>query len=128
HEIEPRVLAQPVYLFAIRSATAYRPRVLHTLGIKSFSGENPPYGAGIYLYLREARREEPVVTITNQAGNKVAELKAGKAAGLQRLSWRLAPSGTPQGTYSAVPAGTYTAAVRIGDISVQRPFQVEVDD
>ncbi len=45
------VLTEPAHLFTIRPATAYRRRLLHNLGIKAFRGENPPYGASIYLLL-----------------------------------------------------------------------------
>jgi photosystem II stability/assembly factor-like uncharacterized protein len=127
-EMGPKVFAEPAHLFAIRPATAFRPRILHTLGNKTYSGENPPYGAGIYLHLREAPKVAPTVTITDQAGKKITELKAAKTAGMQRLSWRLAAPGAPQGVFRAVPPGIYTATVRAGEITLQRQFQVEADE
>ncbi len=123
-----KLLAQPAHLFPVRPATAFRPRVLHTLGIKAFSGENPPYGAGIYLYLRDPPNEAPVLTITDTAGTKVAELKGEKHAGMQRLAWRLTRLGTPAGAYNPVAAGTYTATVRTGTLVLQRPIQVAVEE
>jgi photosystem II stability/assembly factor-like uncharacterized protein len=130
-ELTANTFAEPAHLFTLRPATAYRQRILHTLGIKSFSGENPPYGAGIYLYLREAPRDLPKVTVIDQEGKgkKVVELTGARSAGLQRLAWRLAPAGTPQGIYRAVPAGTYLVTVQIGDkLVVQRPLTVEVEE
>jgi hypothetical protein len=116
------------HLFTIRPAMAYRQRTLHTLGIKTYSGENPPYGAGIYLYLREVPKDEPLVIITDSAGKKLAEFKAAKSAGLQRLSWRLAPPGSKQDIFRAVPPGTYTATIRTGEWVLARTFDVQVDD
>jgi hypothetical protein len=124
----PKVFAEPAHLFAIRPAIAFRPRILHTLGSKTFSGENPPYGAGIYLHLREAPKEAPTVTITDLAGKKITEFKAAKTAGLQRLSWQLAAPDAPKGVFRAVPPGTYTATVRVREIMLQRQFQVEADE
>src|SRR5260370_11634731 len=119
---------EAAHLFSIRSATAFRPRVLHTLGIKTYSGENPPYGAGIYLHLRDVPKDEPRVIITDSAGKNITEFKAAKTAGLQRLSWRLAPSGGPEGIFPAVPPGTYTATIRTGEWILARTFDVEVDE
>lgn len=127
-EMGAKEFNKAAHLFSIRSATAYRQRTLHTLGIKTYSGENPPYGAGIYLYLREVPRDEPLVIITDSAGKKITEFKAAKTAGLQRLSWRLAPAGGTQGIFRAVPPGTYTATIRTGEWVLARTFNVEVDD
>lgn len=127
-ETTATVRAAPAHLFAIRPATAFRPRVLHNLGIKAFSGENPPYGAGIYLALREVPRETPIVTITNQSGKKVVELKGQKIAGLQRIAWPLTATGIPPDIYRPVPGGTYTATVRVGGMVLQRPVQVRIDE
>jgi hypothetical protein len=122
------VLAEPAHLFAIRPATAYRQRTLHDLGIKAFRGENPPSGATIYLSLREPPTETPVVTITDQAGNRVIELKGRQIAGLQHIAWRLSPADTPPGTYRPVPSGTYTATVRVDGMVLRQPVQVRADE
>jgi photosystem II stability/assembly factor-like uncharacterized protein len=127
-ESTTEVVASAAHLFTIRPATAFRQRILHNLGIKTFAGENPPYGAGIYLSLRDVPKEAPIVTITSAAGKKVAELKGEKTAGLQRLSWRLSQPGAPAGIFRPVPAGTYTATVRVGDLVLQRPIQVQVEE
>ncbi len=124
-EARPKVLAGAAHLFTIRPAAPYRQRVLHGLGVKAFSGENPPYGAGIYLYLREPPGEAPRVTITDAAGKPVVELQAEKAAGLQRLTWPLVPADAPQGLFRAVPAGTYNATLRAGKAVQTQPLQVE---
>jgi photosystem II stability/assembly factor-like uncharacterized protein len=95
-ELGPKILAEPAHLFSIGTATAYRPRTLHALGIKAFSGENPPYGAGIYLYLREMPKVAPQVTILDKDGKKVAEFQAEKTLGLQRVNWRFGAGGGPE--------------------------------
>jgi photosystem II stability/assembly factor-like uncharacterized protein len=119
---------ESAHLYPIRPAIAYPWRVEDNLGIKAFHGENPPYGAGIYLSLREAPRETPIVTITDQAGKKIIDIKGQKIAGLQRIAWRLAPAGTPPTDYRPVPAGTYTATVRIGERVLRRTVHVRVEE
>jgi photosystem II stability/assembly factor-like uncharacterized protein len=126
--LSARVLAEPAHLFPIRPATAFRPRVLHTLGIKAFSGENPPCGAGIYLYLRDAPSTVPVVAIVDATGKQVAELKGTTTAGLQRIEWRLIRAGTPADLYDPVAAGRYTAMVRVGPLVLQRAIDVVVEE
>jgi photosystem II stability/assembly factor-like uncharacterized protein len=121
------IMAQRAYLFAVSPATAFRPRVLHTLGIKTFSGQNPPTGASIYLYLRDVPTAVPIVTVTDATGQQVVELKGEKHAGLQRLAWSLMRPGTPPGLYNPVAAGTYTASFRAGSQILQRPIQVTVE-
>jgi photosystem II stability/assembly factor-like uncharacterized protein len=123
----------PAYLFTVRPTAAFRPRVLHNLGIKAFSGDNPPAGAAIYFYLREVPKNAPMVSIADAAGKQVAELKAEKKPGLQHLTWRASLGGG--GFFGAgvaksrpVSAGTYTATLRAGTLSLQQQIEITVDE
>lgn len=127
-QMSAAVLTEPAHLFTIRPATAYRRRLLHNLGIKAFRGENPPYGASIYLLLRETPKETPSVAITDAAGKQVIALHGQKVAGLQRIAWRLAPAGTPANVYRPVPSGTYTATVNVDGVVLRQPVHVRADE
>ncbi len=117
-----------VRLLPIRPATAYRPEYKHNLGIKSYVGTNAPYGAGIYVYLRDQPAQAPTVTIFDLQGRKVADLKTAATAGLQRLAWDLNHAGSELESFNPVPAGTYTAVLRVGQQQYKQSFPVEVDD
>lgn len=127
-EMRGEALTTAAYLFPIAPAQARRPRQIHGLGLQNYAGENPPSGAVIYVTLREAPAQAPVVTITDAKGKKVADLKGEKTAGLQRLRWRLQQPKTKGNVYRPVPAGTYTATLRIGDATLQRRFLVAVEE
>jgi len=120
--------AKDVQLLPIRPATAFRFQKKHELNIKHFVGANAPYGAIIYFHLRLNPAQPPTLTIVNAKGTKVAEFKAAATAGLQRIQWNLNAADTEKGTFNPVPAGQYTALVRVGKTTVERTFSVEVDD
>lgn len=124
-DFSSKVQETPAHLFEVKPANAFRRRALTDLGIKAFTGENPPYGASIYLYL--AKPGAPEVTIQDAAGKKVLELKASKEAGLQRLGWNLNKSGSTALLFNPVPSGEYTVTVKLGDFEQSRRFRVQVD-
>ncbi len=119
---------EPARLFSVRAATAFRQNTTAPLGVKNFAGENPPYGAGIYLYLRDLPEQAPILTIRTKDGASVGNVKGARIAGVQRIAWRLNQPDTPLGTFRPVPAGTYLATLRVGDRDLVQRFQVEVDD
>ncbi len=121
-------LANDARLLPIRATSAYRQLIKQNLGIKSFAGENAPYGAGIYVDLRGKPAEPPSVKIVNAAGELVGEVKGAATVGLQRLAWDLNRPKTEKGYYNPVPTGTYTAVLRIGEKQYKQSFQVEVDE
>ncbi len=127
-ELTSLASARNPYLCDIKPATVYRQRFLRTLGIKAYAGQNPPYGAIIYFFLKEPPAEVPVLTIADAKGKKIAELKGAKETGLQSLVWnlnRLDAKGAPQGS---VPAGEYQATLRLGKEAVSKKIQVEVEE
>jgi photosystem II stability/assembly factor-like uncharacterized protein len=125
-ELTPRVLAEPAYVCPIRPTVAFYQRSIHKLGLHAFAGENPPYGAAISFYLREAPEKPPVVTITDAKGTQLAELKGAASAGLQHVTWR--PVLGKSATFRPVPSGTYTATLRAGPVMLRREFQVTAEE
>jgi hypothetical protein len=126
-DITPAVLHAEVHLFEVKPALAYRPRNLRSLGSKNYVGENPPYGANVYYRLKDASKETPILTITDADGKTVAELKGGKEPGLHRLQWKLqqSPAGKGAFVFRPVPAGEYTATLRVGERIVRRRITLE---
>jgi photosystem II stability/assembly factor-like uncharacterized protein len=127
-ELTPQVRQRAVHFCPIRPATAFRQEVKQNVGNKAFYGENAPYGAGMYVHLSETPAQPPRVTIVNAEGKSVAEFKAAQAAGLQRWQWSLNRANTKKSVFNPVPAGTYTAVLRVGDKKYKQSFQIEVDD
>ncbi|MGE0360720.1 MAG: WD40/YVTN/BNR-like repeat-containing protein [Vicinamibacterales bacterium] len=86
----PQVLAADAHLFEPRAAYRFR-------GITAPStpyddptvGENPPYGAGINYYLRQAIPAGGTVTITNARNEVVRTFPVPGSAGLNRVHWDL---------------------------------------
>jgi photosystem II stability/assembly factor-like uncharacterized protein len=128
HELDAKALAAEVRLLPVQPATAFRRAQKNTLGIKHFVGENAPYGAGIYFYLRDKPAQPPTLAIADGLGNKVAEFKAAHSAGLHRIGWDLNRAGTEKEIFNPVPAGAYIATLRVGKKAYTSPFRVEVDD
>ena len=116
------------YLFEVRDGLAYPPRVWKNLDARHFTGENPPLGVSVGLFLGEEPSTPPVLTIMNGEGQKVAELKGTKRAGLQRIPWRMMRAGAEEGAFRPVPAGIYTATFRDSDRELRRQFQVIVEE
>jgi hypothetical protein len=76
--------------------------------------------------------EAPVVTITDENGKKVAELRpGGKSPGLHRVVWSLIPkaaevSRPPLETMRPVAGlGTYTVTLRVGAQVLTKRLQIE---
>lgn len=121
-------LEQPLHLFDIRPALAFRPRSLHFLGSKNFVGENPPYGAPLYYYIREELRTTPLLTIADSDGKTLVTAKAARTPGLHRIQWRLMQPGTPQGAYRPVAPGIYTISMRLGEQVWSKKVRVMVEE
>src|SRR5262249_93061 len=123
-DLTPAILQADAYLFDVKPVLAYYARSFRSLGSKNFAGQNPPYGAGIYYYLKDAVKNTPTITITNRDGNTVRELKPGKGdgrfatPGLHHFQWNLLPPKGKKGggfDFRPLPAGEYTATLRIGE-------------
>jgi photosystem II stability/assembly factor-like uncharacterized protein/flagellar hook assembly protein FlgD len=93
------ILTSDIHLFDVAPATHFRlyGRKGNT-GHKWFAAPNPPYGAVINYYVKDKPKDEVKVTITDQSGAVVRDLKGPKEAGLNRVVWdlRLNPPAPPQ--------------------------------
>ncbi|HEY6230694.1 MAG TPA: hypothetical protein VIW64_05490 [Pyrinomonadaceae bacterium] len=139
------ILTSDIHLFDVAPATHFRlyGRKGNT-GHKWFAAPNPPYGAVINYYVKDKPKDEVKLTITDQAGAVVRDLKGPKEAGLNRVVWDLrlnppvpAPSpspeapggggffGTPRGP--RVQPGTYVVRIAAGDKTATGNIVVQED-
>jgi len=127
-ELTTRARAHAAHLCDIRAAQAYRQVPLRKLGIKSYAGANPPYGAGFTFHVKDDPAVAPKLTITTKQGKQVAEFVGEKTKGLQRLQWDLNKVGAKADEYDPVPSGEYIANLRVGNQIVRKTFQVEAEE
>jgi hypothetical protein len=137
------ILTSDIHLFDMAAATHFRlyGRKGNT-GHKWFTAPNPPYGAVINYYVKEKPKDEVKVTITDQSGTVVRDLKGPKEAGLNRIVWdlRLNPAAPPPpgqgegggGFFGAprgprVQPGVYTVKVSAGDKTATGNVTVQED-
>lgn len=82
-------------------------------GQRVFLAPNPEPGTKIAYYLKEPVTEEPMVQITDVAGNVVAEWKGEKSAGIHFISWDLRNQKTDRPR--PLPSGSYLVQLKVGD-------------
>jgi photosystem II stability/assembly factor-like uncharacterized protein len=127
-ELTPRARSHAAHLCDLRTAQAYRQVTLRKLGIKSFAGDNPPYGAGFAFHVKDDPAAGPKLTVTTKQGTQVAELTGAKAKGLQRLQWDLNKPGAKEDEYDPVPSGEYIVNLRVGNQIVRKTLHVETEE
>lgn len=137
------ILSSNIHLFEVAAATHFRlyGRKGNT-GHKWFAAPNPPYGAVINYYVKDAPKEEVKLTITDTSGAVVRDLKGSKEAGLNRVVWdlRLNPPAPPLpgqpegggGFFGAprgprVRPGEYVIKISAGDKSATANVLVQED-
>jgi photosystem II stability/assembly factor-like uncharacterized protein len=136
------ILTSDIHLFDVAPATHFRlyGRKGNT-GHKWFAAPNPPYGAVINYYVKDKPKDDVKLTITDQSGAVVRDLKGPKEAGLNRVVWdlRLNPPaapppegqggggffGTPRGP--RVQPGTYVLKIAAGDKTASGNVTVQED-
>ncbi len=86
-----------VHLFEPARATAFR-FLEHRdfLGQATYVGANPPYGAVVSYWLRDAAAHAPELTIEDPDGTVVRRLKGAAGAGLHHVVWDLRYENPPQ--------------------------------
>ena len=96
-QLTPEVAASDVHLFAPRSAYRFRPiSEPFTMFDDQSDGDNPPYGASINYWLREATDDSVAIEIANAAGEVVRTLAGTGDAGVNRVWWNLLNESLPE--------------------------------
>ena len=130
-------------LFDIRPAVAWitdRQKGQQIAGQKVFVGENPPRGAAISYYLKNAAGNVKV-TIADFNGRTIRTIPAPPGrAGINRVMWTLTPDPPQQGPGGAgfggggrgggvqtVEPGTYLVTLTAGGKTVTKPITVLQD-
>ncbi|MEO5716961.1 MAG: glycosyl hydrolase [Chthoniobacterales bacterium] len=135
-ELTPEVMAKPAHLFTIAPARGFYllSGFVDWNGKGIYRGENPPEGALISFWVKEFTGDEVKITISNAAGQPVANLKAAGAPGLNRLNWDLRPTEDVRVKYGGddpkkfVPSGEYTAELSYGEEKAKQTFRVQIAD
>lgn len=133
-EFTPQVAAEPAHLFSVAPARGvYRlPGFADFNGKGVYRGENPPEGALFTVWVKDFTGDEIKLSVTNAAGQPVANLKGAGTPGMSRLSWDLRPTKDVLVEYGGddakrfVPSGEYTAELSYGSHKMKQKFQVQI--
>jgi len=147
-ELTGEIASRPAHLFTLEPADQirYADETAHS-GDMIFHGQNPPAGAIIDYYLRDAADSTgpaaPVITIFNGGGGEIARVPAGTLAGVNRAVWNLRhadiyqpPRGgqTGGGFFGGgrvqgprVLPGRYTVRLTVGGVTEEQPLTVRND-
>jgi hypothetical protein len=105
-ELNSDVLASEAHLFTPRST--YRFHSITPIAVEPGShvtGDNPPYGADIHLYLKESMDEPLQLDVLNAEGRTIRTLDATGSAGINRIWWDLRHEGKREVKLRTPPPG-----------------------
>ena len=138
-------MSTDAFLFDVRPATRFATwNKDNPLGSKTFVAENPPQGAYIDYYLKDAASQPVTITIVDRAGKQVRQIaNAPGQAGVNRYAWDMrfdspAADGAPAGRGGggrfgrgggaiAVLPGEYTVTLRASGRELKAPVKVSID-
>jgi len=133
-EMTDTLLGEAVHLFAVPPAYQYRPRDTHPAwGSRPYTAANPPRGALIAYYLREAQPEGVKLVITTAAGDTIRHLAGPGYRGLERVTWDLTRDTarprelggpTSREELRQVPPGSYVIHLELGSRKLERRIVV----
>ena len=138
-QLTPAVRDAEVTLFDIRPAVAWlndQQNNQQVGGQKVFIGENAPRGTAISYYLKAAAAGDVKITVADATGRVIRTLDGPKTAGLNRVTWNLAPQpqqgqaggfGGGRGGGGAVGEGTYQVTLEVNGKKLTKPLQVLAD-
>ncbi len=86
-QVTKAIAAKPAHLFAVEPAILWRMQSRGWQGQKVWHASNPPFGATFHLWLQDAPKDKPVLTVHDVTGAEVAKLEAEARAGLQAVQW-----------------------------------------
>ncbi|HEY4109462.1 WD40/YVTN/BNR-like repeat-containing protein [Puia sp.] len=88
-EFSAQVQASEAWLFPLRKAYRFRPKISIHAERSGNTGQNPPYGADINYYLRTDVKDTVKVLIQDGSGNTVQQIKGTNHRGINRVWWDL---------------------------------------
>ncbi len=119
-ELTPRLLAEEVHLFDVKPATAFEAGKPVAAPPRSYAAPDPPFGAVIYYYLREAPPRPVTLTVLSAGGKELASLPAAREAGLHRAVWDLRAAGRN----ALARPGDYTIRLTAGERTLAKTVRV----
>ena len=82
-QMTPDVLNADHYLFDVRATIVFDPKKVGK-DSKAYSAPNPPFGATIWYYLKEAATQPVIVSILAKDGSTLATLKGEQERGIAK--------------------------------------------
>ena len=130
-QLTAKIAEGDAHLFAPENVIAWRMRSRGTQGDKAYYAANPPSGASVYVWFKEAPKEAPEVTIHDVTGTKVGTLRPRARAGLQLLQWNGAGGGRGRGGRGggggSLAPSTYSARMEWNGTKHAQAFTVTAD-
>ena len=133
-EYTDSLLARPAALFEVAPAYQFRWRDTRPSdGSAGFSADNPPRGAVISYYLRDAQPDGVKLVIVSAAGDTLRSITGSALPGLQQVTWDLSserprPRGlgdpTSRDELRRVPPGEYAVRLTVGALKLERRIVV----
>ncbi|HUK65009.1 MAG TPA: hypothetical protein VLV15_16855, partial [Dongiaceae bacterium] len=133
-EFTAAVAAEPAHLFTIRPALGRVPLPgwVSSDGNSVYRGTNPPFGALIQYRVKSYTGEGVKFSVTNAAGQTVANLSAPGTPGFGRVVWDLTMTKDLLTEYGGdagdkfVPAGEYTVTMMYGKVKQTQKLTVTI--
>jgi photosystem II stability/assembly factor-like uncharacterized protein len=132
-ELRPEVRAKDAHLFPVRPAFGrfLYPGWEDSSGGTVYRAANPPDGAILTYWIREAGHDPVKIEIKNVAGQTVANLSGPALPGLNRISWDLKPTKDVLTEYGGegalfVRPGTYEAVLTYDDATSKQTIVVTI--
>jgi hypothetical protein len=139
-QLTPAVREADATLFDLRPAIAWlndQQNNQNVGGQKVFVGENAPRGAAISYYLKSNVTGDVKISIADVNGRVIRTFDGAKTAGINRVTWNLAPQAAPgqggfgggggRGGGAAVEPGTYIVTLDVAGKKFSKPLQVLQD-
>jgi photosystem II stability/assembly factor-like uncharacterized protein len=134
-ELTDTLLAGQAHLFEVPPTLQYRYSDTYpSFGSRPFVAPNPPRGAQIAYYVKDAQSGTVDLLITSAAGDTVKKIKGPGYAGLQHVTWDLTrdkarprEKGGPTSTaeLKRVLPGNYVVHLTVGRAKLSQPIVVE---
>ena len=106
-EVSAEVIQKDAWLFSSRPASLFDELGQVAAAWGNVTTPNPPFGAVLTYYLRQALAEDStlVLTITNEAGERVRQIDLPADTGIRRVAWDLRHDPPPEPPEDADSAG-----------------------